>query len=57
MVTYTAGRLSVQLLQHYFVELGFSDDTHASLDACADLIHSRAHASYKQTTLVFSFAH
>ena len=51
MVTHTAARRSVQLLQRYFVEQGFNDNAHASLDACTDLVYSRACASSKQTTL------
>ena len=51
MVTHTAARRKVQLFQCYLVEQGFSDNAHASHDACADLIYSRAHASFKQTTL------
>ena len=51
MVTHTAARCSVQLLQRYFVEQGFGDNAHASLDACTDLVYSRARASSKQTTL------
>ena len=51
MVTHAAARRSVQLLQRYFVEQGFGDDAHASLDACTDLVYSRARASSKQTTL------
>ena len=51
MVTHAAARHEVQLLQRYFGEQGFSDSADASLDACADLIYSRAHASFKQTTL------
>ena len=51
MVTHTAARSKVQLLQCYLVEQGFSDNTDASHDACADLIYSRAHACFKQTTL------
>ena len=56
VVTHAAARRKVQLLQHYFVKQGFSDNTHASLDACADLIYSRAHASFKPTTR-FVFLH
>ena len=57
MVTHAATRCKVQLFQHYLVEQGFSDNAHASHDACAELIYSRAHASFKQTTLdsFFSF--
>ena len=51
VVTHAAARHKVHLLQCYFVEQGFSDNTDASLDACADLIYSRAHTSFKQTTL------
>ena len=51
MVTHAAARCSVQLLQRYFVEQGFGDNAHASLDACTDLVYSRARASSKQTTL------
>ena len=40
MVTHTAARHSVQLLQCYFVEQGFDDNGHASLNACTDLIYS-----------------
>ena len=42
MVTHAAARHSVQLLQRYFVEQGFDDNAHASLDACTDLVYSRA---------------
>ena len=45
MVTHAVARRSVQHLQLYFAEQGFSDDVHASLDACSDLIYSRAHAN------------
>ena len=51
MVTHAVARCSVQLLKHYFVEQGFNDNTGGSLDACADLLYSSAHASVKQTTL------
>ena len=51
MMTHTAARHSVQLLQHYFVVQGFDDDAHASLDVCTNLVYSGARASSKQTTL------
>ena len=51
VVTHTAARHKVHLLQCYFVDQGFSDDADASFDACADLIYSRANTSFKQTTL------
>ena len=56
-VTHAAARRSVQLLQRYFVEQGFSEDAHASLNACADLIYYRARVSFKQTTLDRFFLH
>ena len=40
MVTHAAARHSVQFLQRYFVEQGFSDNTDASLDVCANLIYT-----------------
>ena len=51
MVSHTVTRHSVQLLQHYYVEQVFSDDVHASLDVCGDLINSKACANFKQTTV------
>ena len=53
LVTRAAARCLVQLVRHYFVEQGFSDVAHASFNACAALIYSRAHVSYnlKQATL------
>ena len=51
VVTHAAARHKVHLLQCYVVEQGFSHNADASLDACADLIYSRAQTSFKQTTL------
>ena len=45
MVTHATPKHSVQLLQCYSVKQGFSDNTHAPLDARADLIYSIAYAS------------
>ena len=38
MVTHAVARCSVQFLQRHFVEQGFSDNIHVSLDVCGDLI-------------------
>ena len=52
-VTHAAARHSVQLLQRYFTEQGFSDKLQYALDACADEVMKKASAAMKQSTLDF----
>ena len=41
-IGHVAAKRSIQVLQQYFVEQGFSDTLHASLDMCADEVFSNA---------------
>ena len=46
-------RCSLWLFKYYFVEQGFSDNTHASFDTDADHIYSSTHASFIRRLLFF----
>ena len=50
-ISHVAAKRSIQVLQQYFVEQGFSDTLHASLDMCADEVFSNAASKMAQTTL------
>ncbi|KAI6651320.1 Tigger transposable element-derived protein 6-like [Oopsacas minuta] len=50
-ISNVAAKRSIQVLQQYFVEQGFSDTLHASLDMCADEVFSNAASKMAQTTL------
>ena len=54
-VTHAAARHSVQLLQRYFTEQGFSDKLHCALDMCADQVLKKAFSAMKQSTLDQAF--
>ena len=55
-VRHTAAIGAVQVLEHYFMEQGFSETLIAALDTCFDTVRRKVSASTRQTTLDVFFS-
>ena len=51
LVSHSEAKHSMQLLQRYFVEQGFSEEHHAALDMCAGEVFRQAASNTRQSTL------